>query len=1818
MSSFLPKSLSNRLQQFVKQFGPLNQKRSKRKDLGFESLEQRIMLSSTSGADEHGHEALSPVYLPAMEFFSNPGGFLSGPSSADPLDIAIGYLRTHANDFGLTNQDLTQFIVSDMYVSSTTGITNIYLSQMYNGLEVLNADINISVMPDGRVLTAGSSFVGGLALNDFANPTAPQPTLTAAEALSIFGGNTGIDINDAPTVIEYLGGISQSTLLSAPDISLADVPARLVYLPTSTGVELAWNLNVQTVDGDHWYDASVSSTNGELVGIADWMSHASYNVYAANKESPYDGVRTVEVDPHLIAPNASPFGWHDTNGVVGAEFTDTRGNNVDAYTDRDFNNVPDPGSRPDGGAGLVFDNPVDLTKDPSTYSDAAVTNLFYWNNIIHDWHYQYGFDEASGNFQVNNYGNGGLGGDAVRAEAQDGSGTNNANFATPPDGSAPRMQMFEWTLTPTRRDGDFDNGIILHEYGHGVSNRLTGGPSNAGALQTIQSGGMGEGWSDIHALLFTQVAGDMANDARGIGTYALGQAPNGPGIRAFPYSYDMSVNPLTYGDVRTVSGVHAVGTVWATALWDLNWAFIDGNSLDPALPNPGLGFDADMFNGTGGNNLTMQLVMEGMKLQPANPSFLDARDAILAADQAITGGANYLTIWTVFARRGMGFSADDGGSSASQNVTEAFDIPLQSDGTVTFDQPEYFLGGVANIEVEDADLIGDGTLVVAVTSTNGDTESVTLTEVGNSGRFTGSIAIQAGVVAADGVINGAVGDTLTVTYNDADDGTGNPATVTDTADIVDTVSISGRVWRDQNLNSLQDAGEPGMPGVTVYLDLNDNGMLDGGEPTAISMTDDLGTPGVDETGNYEFLNLAAGTYVVREVVPVGFELTFPGDYNIVANGDFESGTFDGWALVTTTGGWKINNGTVDPDSGPSGPVVPLSGNLDAVNFQEGPGSQALVQTITVPRGINSATLSWLDRIFSFATISDPDQEFRVQLWDEADAVLATIFSTNPGDPDVQPGPNNRSFNVTSLMQGLEGQTVKLVFQSEPTQFHMNVWLDNIRLDLDIANDGFWVADVVDATTTSNLDFGNGALPTIDPMNVVTSLPEDTVTSPPVRVADLGIALNGSPFVARTLTGPDAALFIIVGDQLFLRDGVALDHETKPQLEVTVQIDDPARGTTPDDEATLIIDITDVNEAPVVTPATFTIPEHTANTTVLGTISSTDEDQPPQNLTYSITGGNTGNAFDIDPNTGELFVNDSAAVDFETIGVFNLTISVTDDGAPNRTGTAAVTVNLTDINDAPTVDDATFSLDEFSPIGTVVAALPISDVDAGAMLTYSILSGNTGGAFEIDSSGNLVVADSAPLVFVTNPVFTLVVEAVDNGSPALSGTGTITVNLNDVNDPPIVNADLFFIDEHGATGTAVGTATGSDADGTIDSWAIIGGNVGSAFTIDNSGNITVNNSSAVNYEVTPVFSLTVEATDNGGRTGTNTIVIVLNDILEQDLIIFDKRTRRWIFGDSDGAKFSQVTGAQWLLHEDLDTVEFVEGDFNGDGVGDVAGLTSSGVWLVGLINGTAVESGVWGLWPAGTTWNHVTTGDVNGDGNADIVGQAANGEWWVAISDGTSFETRALGTLPTLAWTQHLFGDFDGNNQLDLASFNEQGAWWVTANIGSSFTTSRWVRVADQATAGWMNFLVGDFNGDGKDDITAQQGTGQWWKFLGSTDHFVVEYGNRWATIFGDFHVADFNGDGRDDFAARTSGNSWWINEATLTGRFFARNAGGSWSTAETWTSVVGDFNGDGKADIAGVTASAGTWFVQLSDGALFKTRYFGQWLLNDTIFATDV
>ena len=637
---------------------------------------------------------------------------------------AVGVARDHlAAELG--TEDIAATIVTDEYTSQHNGVTHVYLRQTVGGLEVLGADATVTVK-DGQVLHAQHRLI-----DDVADAVSGTQVLSSVDAVSIGASAVGMD----PTMLHEAPGLGYQVTERA------------------TAARLVWSFQLR--DDDDWMNLSVDAETGDVLYRANWVDHedihevadgvvrtddrdhegdsalvefaevapilpdetvadgSSYRVFPMPLENPLDnGAEHVVVDEPADALT-SPFGWHDTDGAEGAEFTHTRGNNVHAYTDHvgglNFGSAYSGLLSPDGGDGLDFhDEILSYDATPAAYVNAAVTNLFFWNNVMHDVTARYGFDEAAGNFQATNYTGQGAGGDAVNAEAQDGGGALNANFATPADGSPGRMQMYLWVdafralggdanVPPNNqvRDGDLDAGVIAHEYGHGISNRLVGGPSNVDCLRTHDER-QGEGWSDYWAYVLTMREGDDGATPRGIGNYVTyydefaegqpdqfgsgGDIRTGPGIRITPYSTFQLVNPSTYDTVKGAAEPHGVGYVWATMLWDLYRNQVDKH-----------GFNENPYDDwtTGGNNRNIQLVVDGMKFAGCEPGFADARDAIIAADAALTGtvvegvdvdrnpvtelrGEDFCLIWDTFAKRGLGIDAQQGDPASKTDGSNGF------------------------------------------------------------------------------------------------------------------------------------------------------------------------------------------------------------------------------------------------------------------------------------------------------------------------------------------------------------------------------------------------------------------------------------------------------------------------------------------------------------------------------------------------------------------------------------------------------------------------------------------------------------------------------------------------------------------------------------------------------------------------------------------------------------------------------------------------------------------------------------------------------------------------------------------------------------------------------------------------------------------------------------------------------------------------------------------------------------------------------------------------------------------------------------------
>lgn len=613
--------------------------------------------------------------------------FFTKVKAQQNVNLINAGLAAEREKYGLTSDDIKDYFISDQYTDENTGFSYNYIQQRHNNIIVYNA-VGVCLIKNNAVVYTRPVMIDNLAKKIKTD----KPSITAEAAIGyalIQLGRTSI----APVKLTKTdAGLNKYTYESSA-ISNSPITVQLVYRAMDEGVFLAWDVSIEMINEPHWWNIRVDALTGNYLDKNDWTTSctfehgnmeahinesgfpsapplplplpavpAQYQVYALPLEAPSFGSRSVLANPS--DNTASPYGWHDDNGATGAEYTITRGNNVYAY--EDANNDNQPGYSPNN-ASLIFNYPIDLTQAPLVNQDASLTNLFYVCNRIHDVLYPMGFTEAAGNFQANNYGNGGLGNDYVKAEGFDGSGTSNANFSTPNDGASGRMQMYLFTAPTPDRDGSLDNGIVTHEYGHGVSNRLTGGPSNSGCLTNAEHGG--EGWSDWLALILTTEPGDTANggmltQSRGIGTYALNQATTGPGIRRFPYSVNMAINPQTYANVAASTEIHNVGEIWCDAIWDMSCFLIND-----------FGFNSDPTVATAGNNIAMRLVLEGMKLQPCSPGFLDARDAILLADAILYDNAHRCRIWEAFARRGMGVNAIQGSSNSATDQTAGFALP---------------------------------------------------------------------------------------------------------------------------------------------------------------------------------------------------------------------------------------------------------------------------------------------------------------------------------------------------------------------------------------------------------------------------------------------------------------------------------------------------------------------------------------------------------------------------------------------------------------------------------------------------------------------------------------------------------------------------------------------------------------------------------------------------------------------------------------------------------------------------------------------------------------------------------------------------------------------------------------------------------------------------------------------------------------------------------------------------------------------------------------------------------------------------------------
>jgi extracellular elastinolytic metalloproteinase len=795
----------------------------------------------------------------ATLFFLLAAGMPVRAQQEGALEQAAPLVRQTRSQWAGSDIPAANFSISSAH-NGPSGLLYAYPQQLQAGIPVYNRVATLVFNADKLRYHAGSF----LPARAFAGQPA-TPTVTAAAAVATALASTKVNTAGRPaTATSTASGLEQQQTFALAEVARRPIAVRLVWATDKGTPRLAWNVNVELRATPDWLNIRVDATTGKVLGQDNWTvsEKAAHSVVAPLRRSganpspdrapqslrqpssvkrtmavtpasyvvvPFPGERPdvtpprVDTNPWLRAGAGNPvttYGWH-FDGTT--DYAYTRGNNVWAYKDTfNTNTATLAYSTPSTGTGgtLVFSDIPDFTQTPTTLHNrrAATTNLFYWNNLMHDVMYQYGFTEAAGNFQADNIRRGGTGGDYVRAESQDGGGNNNANFATPPDGTSGRMQMYLFTgITPTyyitvtapttvagnymaiesgfstnnklatlgpisgqtalyadagtnpvtylacgayggatpltgkiavlyrgvcgfsdkvknaqlagaiaaivinnaagppivmggtdntvtipavmisqadgatlmaqiangsvqvtlpkppvagpQLDGDYDSGVMSHEYGHGISNRLTGGGINTSCLGNAEQAG--EGWSDFFGLMMTtDWAAAQTTDgskSRAVGTYVNGQPLAAGGIRRYPYSTNMTVNPLTYASMAASTEVHNIGEIWCATVWDMTWNIIQQQGT----------IESNLYTSasTGGNAVALNLVMQGLKLQPCEPGFLDSRDAILAADSLLYGGRYHCAIWSAFARRGMGFSAKEGSSNSATDQTAAYDVP---------------------------------------------------------------------------------------------------------------------------------------------------------------------------------------------------------------------------------------------------------------------------------------------------------------------------------------------------------------------------------------------------------------------------------------------------------------------------------------------------------------------------------------------------------------------------------------------------------------------------------------------------------------------------------------------------------------------------------------------------------------------------------------------------------------------------------------------------------------------------------------------------------------------------------------------------------------------------------------------------------------------------------------------------------------------------------------------------------------------------------------------------------------------------------------
>lgn len=462
-----------------------------------------------------------------------------------------------------------------------------------------------------------------------------------------------------------------------------------------------------------------------------------------------------------------------------------------------------------------------------------------------------------------------------------------------------------------------------------------------------------------------------------------------------------------------------------------------------------------------------------------------------------------------------------------------------------------------------------------------------------------------------------------------------------------------------------------------------------------------------------------------------------------------------------------------------------------------------------------------------------------------------------------------------------------------------------------------------------------------------AVPAEQNEPPVIDSAELSVAeLSATGTIVGTITATDhpsqtlryslvsgADKFSIDANSgiLRVRQGAQLNFESTPTITIEVRVTDNA--TSPlSSSREFTVQLTDINENPQLNNVQFQVDENAPSGTVIGTLSATDVDEGNNGLLgYRLIGTIPGQVVSINGLTGELAVNNSSYLDYETRTQVVVTVEVFDFGDPSLTDTAAVTLLLQNVNEPPTITTNQMVVGELAPAGTIVGTVQVTDPEPSQFHQFAWADGFTSDQFTINQdSGQIFVAEGASLSFAEQNEYLVDVTATDNGSPPLSSTKSVRIRLIDENNPPFIQDMELSVAENSVGGTVLGTITVEDPDvGQSHVYGIASGDGQAVFEVDNnSGEIRVIDGAELDFEIQSSWELEVQAWDSGfpSASSTRRFTITIEDVNEPPVVLLDNQ---YSIGE-DAIAPTEVGQIGFIDPDqgDVATVAFVDSEFSG--------------------------------------------------------------------------------------------------------------------------------------------------------------------------------------------------------------------------------------------------------------------------------------------------